>query len=84
MTKIPIECGYLPLVDSAPLIIAKELQFAAEEGLDLSLVRQPSWSALRDMLAMGRLDFAHVLSPMPIAMSLGLGGMPAKIDALMV
>ena len=36
------------------------------------------------MLAMGRLDFAHVLSPMPIAMSLGLGGMPAKIDALMV
>lgn len=84
MTKTPIECGYLPLVDSAPLIIAKELPFAAEEGLDLSLVRQPSWSALRDMIAMGRLHFAHVLSPMPIAMSLGLGGMPAKIDALMV
>lgn len=84
MTKTLIECGYLPLVDSAPLIIAKELKFADEEGIDLSLVRQPSWSALRDMLALGRLDFAHMLSPMPIAMSLGLGGMPAKIDALMV
>lgn len=84
MTQARIECGYLPLVDSAPLIIAKELQFAAEEGLDLSLVRQPSWSALRDMLALGHLDFAHMLSPMPVAMSLGLGGMPSKIDALMV
>ncbi|WP_390915199.1 ABC transporter substrate-binding protein [Pseudosulfitobacter sp. SM2401] len=84
MTKTHVECGYLPLVDSAPLIIAKELRFAAEEGLELSLVRQPSWSALRDMLALGHLDFAHMLSPMPIAMSLGLGGMPAQIDALMV
>lgn len=84
MKTTHVECGFLPLVDSAPLIIAKELKFAAEEGLDLSLVRQPSWSALRDMLALGHLDFAHMLAPMPIAMSLGLGGMPAQIDALMV
>lgn len=84
MTKTHVDCGYLPLVDSAPLIIAKELLFAAEEGLDLSLVRQPSWSALRDMLALGHIDFAHMLSPMPVAMSLGLGAMPARIDALMV
>jgi NitT/TauT family transport system ATP-binding protein len=84
MKKTHVECGFLPLVDSAPLIIAKELKFAADEGLDLSLVRQPSWSALRDMLVLGHLDFAHMLSPMPIAMTLGLGGMPAQIDALMV
>lgn len=84
MTGILVQCGYLPLVDSAPLIIAKELGFAGDEGLDLSLVRQPSWSALRDMLALGHLDVAHMLSPMPVAMSLGLGGMPAKVDALMV
>jgi len=84
MTGVLVQCGYLPLVDSAPLIIAKELGFASDEGLDLSLVRQPSWSALRDMLALGHLDVAHMLSPMPVAMSLGLGGMPAKVDALMV
>ena len=84
MTGVLVQCGYLPLVDSAPLIIAKELGFAGDEGLDLSLVRQPSWSALRDMLALGHLDVAHMLSPMPVAMSLGLGGMPAKVDALMV
>ncbi|MGH1578603.1 CmpA/NrtA family ABC transporter substrate-binding protein [Planktotalea sp.] len=84
MTMRSIKCGFLPLVDCAPLIIAKELTFAAQEGLDLTLVKQPSWSALRDKLALGHIDLAHMLSPMPVAMSLGLGGMPANIDALMV
>ncbi|KEJ88692.1 CmpA/NrtA family ABC transporter substrate-binding protein [Sulfitobacter donghicola] len=84
MTLTPVSCGYLPLVDCAPLIIAKELKFAAQEGLDLCLVKQPSWSALRDMLALGHVDFAHMLSPMPVAMTLGVGAMPAQIDALMV
>lgn len=84
MTGIVLNCGYVPLVDCAPLIIARELGFAAEEGLDLNLIRQPSWSALRDMLALGHLDAAQMLSPMPIAMSLGIGGLAAEIDALMV
>jgi NitT/TauT family transport system ATP-binding protein len=35
----PVHCGFLPLVDSAPLIIAQELNFAAQEGLDLTLAR---------------------------------------------
>lgn len=82
MTKV--RCGYLPLVDCASLIIAKELKFAAQEGLDLTLLKQPSWSTLRDMLAFGQLNFAHMLSPMPVAMSLGLGGMALDIDVLMV
>jgi two-component system, oxyanion-binding sensor len=83
MSRTVLNCGYVPLMDSAPLIIARELGFAAEEGLDLNLIRQPSWSALRDMLALGHLDAAQMLSPMPVAMSLGLGGLPAKIDSLM-
>jgi ABC-type nitrate/sulfonate/bicarbonate transport system substrate-binding protein len=84
MKMTVVQCGYLPLVDSAPLIIAKELKFAAEEGLELVLAQQPSWSALRDRLVLGQIEFAHMLSPMPIAMSLGLGGLSARIDALMV
>ncbi|SLN28334.1 CmpA/NrtA family ABC transporter substrate-binding protein [Pseudooctadecabacter jejudonensis] len=84
MSDIVLNCGYVPLVDCAPLVIAKDLGFAAEEGLVLNLVAQPSWSALRDMLALGHLDAAHMLSPMPVAMSIGLGGLPARVDALMV
>ena len=79
-----IDCGIIPLVDSAPLVIARELGFAAEEGLDLQLHVERSWSAIRDKLALGRLDAAHMLAPVPIAMSMGLGGMALPLDALMV
>jgi NitT/TauT family transport system ATP-binding protein len=84
MNDTVLNCGYVPLIDCAPLIIASELGFASEEGLTLNLIRQPSWSALRDMLALGHLEVAHMLSPLPIAMSLGMGGLSARIDALMV
>ncbi|MBM7068888.1 CmpA/NrtA family ABC transporter substrate-binding protein [Actibacterium sp. 188UL27-1] len=84
MTPQQLDCGYVPLVDSAPLIIARALNFDIEEGIRLNLLRQPSWSALRDLLALGHLDCAQMLSPLPIAMSLGLGGIPCRIDALMV
>jgi NitT/TauT family transport system ATP-binding protein len=84
MKVTQVRCGYLPLVDCAPLIIAKELTFAAQEGLDLDLHKQPSWSALRDMLAFGQVDFGHMLSPMPVAMSLGLGSAAFRVDALMI
>lgn len=84
MSRYQISCGFVPLVDCAPLVIAHELGFAAKEGLDLELSKQPSWSALRDLLAMGHLQSAQMLSPLPVAMTLGLAGVKAQIDALMV
>ena len=84
MSRRPLNCGYVPLVDSAPLIIAQTLGFADEEGIGLNLLRQPSWAALRDLLALGHLDAAHMLAPMPIAMSLGLSGQQVQTDALMM
>ena len=84
MTPAEISCGFLPLVDCAPLVVARELGFATEEGVDLNLMRMPSWSSLRDHLAFGILDAAQMLSPMPVAMSMGLGGAPTKIDVLSV
>lgn len=84
MNRRLLNCGYVPLVDSAPLIIAQALGFADEEGIALNLLRQPSWSALRDLLALGHLDAAHMLAPMPVAMSLGLSGQHVQTDALMM
>ncbi|SOH92428.1 NitT/TauT family transport system ATP-binding protein [Monaibacterium marinum] len=80
----PVSLGYIPLVDAAPLIVAAEMGFAAEEGLDLSLSAAPSWSALRDMLRIGRLDAAHMLSPVPVAGALGLGGANGGLSAVSV
>lgn len=84
MSRLRLTCGFVPLVDCAPLVVARELGFATEEGVDLDLKKMPSWSALRDQLAFGALDAAHMLSPMPVAMSMGLGGAPMRIDALSV
>ena len=38
MSDIVLNCGYVPLVDCAPLVIAKDLGFASEEGPALNLV----------------------------------------------
>ncbi|MBA85072.1 ABC transporter substrate-binding protein [Thalassobius sp. S69A] len=79
-----ITAGFIPLVDAAPLIIARELGFAEEEGLNLELRKAPSWATLRDLLALGQIEAAHMLSPTPVAMALGLGGMTTRLDALSV
>ncbi|MBV1927162.1 MAG: ABC transporter substrate-binding protein, partial [Rhodobacteraceae bacterium] len=34
-----LSIGFIPLVDAAPLIVAQEMGFAAQEGLALNLVR---------------------------------------------
>ena len=84
MTTAHLSLAFIPLVDAAPLIAAEEMGFAREEGLALDLVRAPSWSSLRDMLVFGRVEAAHMLSPVPVAMALGIGGVASQISALMV
>ena len=76
--------GFIPLVDAAPLIVAHEMGFAAEEGLLFDLHRAPSWSALRDMLSHAHVDAAHMLAPVPVAAAMGLGGGGTALNVLSV
>ncbi len=48
-----ITAGFMPLLDSALLVAAKEKGFAEDEGVDLTLVRETSWANIRDRLAVG-------------------------------
>ncbi|WP_300304180.1 CmpA/NrtA family ABC transporter substrate-binding protein [Ferrovibrio sp.] len=72
--SIPVRIGFIALTDSAVLIAAKEKGFFARQGLDVTLVREPSWANMRDKVALGALDAAHMLAPMPLAATLGAGG----------
>jgi NitT/TauT family transport system ATP-binding protein len=77
----PLHIGFIPLVDASALIIAVDKEFAAAEGLDVTLVREVSWSNVRDKLNIGLFDAAHLLAPVAIASSLGLGQVKVPIVA---
>lgn len=68
-----LRIGFLPLVDAALPILARELGFAEEEGLSLDLVRDMSWATVCDRLLYGHSDAAHLIAPLAIATTLGLG-----------
>ena len=77
----PLHIGFIPLVDAAALIVAVDKGFAAAEGLDVTLIREVSWSNIRDKLNIGLFDAAHLLAPVAIASSLGLGHIKVPIVA---
>lgn len=67
-----VTLGFIPLTDCAVLAVARELGFAAREGIDLRLAREISWANIRDKVALGHLHGAQMLAGMPIAASLGI------------
>ena len=77
----PLHIGFIPLVDAAALIVAVDKGFAAAEGLDVTLAREVSWSNVRDKLNIGLFDAAHLLAPVAISSSLGLGHVKVPIAA---
>jgi two-component system, oxyanion-binding sensor len=68
-----LRIGFIPLVDATVLLVAVDQGFAAAEGLAVELVREVSWSNVRDKLNIGLFDAAHLLTPVAIASSLGIG-----------
>ena len=74
-----LRIGFVPLTDAAPLLVAEALGFFDHLGLRVKLSAEPGWATLRDRLAFGELDAAHILGPMPIALAAGLGGVRADL-----
>jgi NitT/TauT family transport system ATP-binding protein len=81
MTSNQLRIGFIPLVDASALIVAVDGGFTAAEGLDVTLVREVSWSNVRDKLNIGLFDAAHLLAPVAIASSLGLAQVKVPIVA---
>ncbi|MEP7350691.1 MAG: CmpA/NrtA family ABC transporter substrate-binding protein [Sphingorhabdus sp.] len=73
LEKPVLKLGFIKLTDMAPLAIAKEKGFFAEEGLTVTLEPQANWKVLLDGVIGGQLDGAHMLAGQPIAANIGLG-----------
>lgn len=73
MAIAKLTIGFLPLIDACLPILAHEHGFAEDEGLTLTFVRDVSWATVLDRLLYGHTDAAHMLAPLAIATTLGLG-----------
>lgn len=80
MARDTIRIGFMPLADAAIPLVAARLDFARQWDLNLEMVRETSWANIRDRLAVGHFDAAHLLAPMPIATVLGL--MPVQVPLI--
>ncbi len=70
---VSLDLGFVALTDAAPLVVAKHRGLFAEEGVDVSLHREVSWATIRDKVATGVFQGAHMLAPLAIAGRLGVG-----------
>ena len=73
LEKRDLRIGFIPITCATPIIMSEPLGFYEKYGFNAEVVKMPSWGAVRDSAIAGELDAYHMLAPMPIAMTLGLG-----------
>ncbi|MCR4378083.1 MAG: ABC transporter substrate-binding protein [Rhodospirillales bacterium] len=78
-----VRAGFIPLVDCAVLVVAREKGFAEAHGIDLQLFKEVSWANIRDRVNVGQFDVAHMLAGMPIAANMGIGHIKVPMIAPM-
>jgi nitrate/nitrite transport system substrate-binding protein len=82
--KKDLKVGFIPITCATPIIMAAPLGFYAKHGLNVEVVKTAGWAVIRDKTLNKEYDAAHMLAPMPIAISLGLGAsaVPFTVPAI--
>src|SRR5580693_4868728 len=82
--KKDLKVGFIPITCATPIIMAHPMGFYAKRGLDVEVVKTAGWAVIRDKTINKEYDAAHMLAPMPIAISLGLGAqaIPFTVPAI--
>jgi nitrate/nitrite transport system substrate-binding protein len=73
LEKKELAIGFVPITCATPIIMADPMGFYSREGLKVSLVKTAGWALIRDKVLNREYDASHMLSPMPLAISLGVG-----------
>ena len=73
LEKKDLKIGFIPITCATPLIMAHPLGFYSKQGLNVEVVKTAGWALIRDKMINREYDATHFLSPMPLAISLGLG-----------
>jgi nitrate/nitrite transport system substrate-binding protein len=71
--KKNLKIGFIPITCATPLILAHPLRYYAAEGLEVEVIKTAGWALIRDKVLNKEYDASHLLAPMPIAISMGIG-----------
>ncbi|MFG1182357.1 CmpA/NrtA family ABC transporter substrate-binding protein [Xanthobacter versatilis] len=74
--KTDLKVGFIPITCATPIIMAHPMGFYAKQGLNVEVVKTAGWAVVRDKTINKEYDAAHMLAPMPLAISQGLGSNP--------
>jgi nitrate/nitrite transport system substrate-binding protein len=78
--KKDLKIGFIAITCATPLIMADPLGFYRKEGLNVTLNKTAGWALIRDKMLNKEHDASHFLSPMPLAISMGLGSVAQPMD----
>ena len=81
--KDEVRVGFIPLTDCASVVMASVLGFDKKYGIKIIPTKESSWASVRDKLANGELDAAHVLYGLIYGVQLGIGGTKKDMAVLM-
>ena len=74
--KTDLKVGFIPITCATPIIMAAPMGFYSKQGLNVDVIKTAGWAVVRDKTINKEYDAAHMLSPMPIAISMGVGSNP--------
>ena len=73
LEKKDLKVGFIPITCATPIIMAEPMGFYKKHGLNVQVIKASSWAMIRDLSINGETDATHMLSPMPLAISMGVG-----------
>jgi len=73
-----VRFGIIALTDCSPIVMAHELGYFKQFGIESVVSKEASWAVIRDKLSIGDNQATHMLIGMPLASTLGLAGSPVK------
>jgi nitrate/nitrite transport system substrate-binding protein len=74
--KKDLTIGFIPITCATPIIMAEPMGFYKKHGLNAAVKRAAGWAMIRDWAINKEVDAAHMLTPMPLAITLGAGSLP--------
>lgn len=77
----PVRIGFKPLVDCAPLLVARDRELFKKHGVKVDLSCEVGWATIREKLLYGQLDAVHAIAGLALAMRLGLSSQPCRVVA---